>query len=613
MTTGPGVGAAPRTDLEVEWQFDAYDLRPVERWLASLPARALSLHSGCTETAAEASGPETTEPEAPALTVLARPPRRIVDRYLDTSDWRLAKAGFVLRARRQGRHDEVTMKDLAEGGPSGLRRRLEVTEPLPEAGLEALGNDGPVGRRLRAILGRRTLVELLEIRTRRRPFSLRVGDAEVAEVALDDTTILPARGTAERPVRLRRVEVEAEAARVEALRRLVDDLVAQSGLRPAAGSKFEAGLLGLGIPKPEPPDFGPLDVAPTASLEELALAIVRRQLLALVRHEPGTRLGEDPEELHDMRVATRRLRAALSLFADALAPEAAAARAELGWLGRTLGAVRDLDVQLGHHGAEVVALADLLGAERAQGALEPLAALLLAERDRAREQLLETLDSSRYEALVASLIDLVRPRRAESAGPPATTSLAELVARRHQSAAKAARRARRSGQPGDFHRLRIRCKRLRYCLECTIPVYGEAATRFARRLARLQDVLGELQDGEAKLARLVKLADEHGSTLPPGTLFAMGALAGRQRAATTSLLKRAKRTLAALEKRRWHALVRVMEGRRLEALSTPVLAPPEAPAAEDPTPASAPDGGGGDGSPPSAEGPPNAPGDASAL
>ena len=78
----------------------------------------------------------------------------------------------------------------------------------------------------------------------------------------------------------------------------------------------------------------------------LAFAVLRRQLAVVRAKEPGTRLGEDPEELHDMRVATRRLRAALSLFEAVLPVRAQVFREELGWLARLLGSVRDLDVQL---------------------------------------------------------------------------------------------------------------------------------------------------------------------------------------------------------------------------------------------------------------------------
>ncbi len=121
--------------VEIEWQFDALDLRPVERWLATLPTLAIETGDGGT------------------ITALAKPPRRLVDSYRDTDDWRIARAGFVVRTRRRGRHDEVTLKDNRPAEGSGLRQRLEVTEVLPPSGLDGLGDDGPVGRRLRAIVG----------------------------------------------------------------------------------------------------------------------------------------------------------------------------------------------------------------------------------------------------------------------------------------------------------------------------------------------------------------------------------------------------------------------------------------------------------------------------
>src|SRR5215510_15845797 len=81
-------------------------------------------------------------------------------------------------------------------------------------------------------------------------------------------------------------------------------------------------------------------------LSDLAFRVVRTQLALLHSHEPGTRAGRDPEELHDMRVATRRLRAALRCFRDVLPPEGGMLYHELGWLASGLATVRDLDVQL---------------------------------------------------------------------------------------------------------------------------------------------------------------------------------------------------------------------------------------------------------------------------
>ena len=93
---------------EIEWQFDALDLRPVERWLATLPTLSIEPY------------------EQTTITALAQPPQRLVDSYLDTDDWRMAHAGFVVRTRRHGRRDEITLKTAQWAEEEGLRQPLEV-------------------------------------------------------------------------------------------------------------------------------------------------------------------------------------------------------------------------------------------------------------------------------------------------------------------------------------------------------------------------------------------------------------------------------------------------------------------------------------------------------
>ena len=97
---------------------------------------------------------------------------------------------------------------------------------------------------------------------------------------------------------------------------------------------------------PQPERFGWTPIDPDGTIGALALNVLRRHFETFLAREPGTRLGDDVEELHDMRVASRRLRAALSLFGDVLAPAVLNLREELQWIGGVLGAVRDLDVQL---------------------------------------------------------------------------------------------------------------------------------------------------------------------------------------------------------------------------------------------------------------------------
>jgi CHAD domain-containing protein len=545
---GPVVKDAP---VEIEWQFDAFDLRPVERWLVTLPTL-------------------TVEAGGRTITALAGTPRRLVDTYLDTEDWRLARAGFVLRIRRRGRHAEVTLKDTRPADKSGLRQRLEVTEILPAGGVDALEPTGPVGFRLRAIVGARDLSEVLRVRTRRRPFALRVGGVDAAEVALDETMIVV--GSGQRPMQLRRVEVEVQPEWVHVLEPIVSKLRVSCGLQPATLSKFEAGLLAVGQSIPGEPDLGPTAVSASSTMGELAYAVLRRQFAVVLRKEPGTRLGEDPEDLHDMRVATRRLRAALDLFAEVLPVRAQTYRAEFGWLGSVLGAVRDLDVQLEGLG-EMTATTSSWSAEALHvGDHDPMAnlsALLERDRQRARVDLLAALDSVRWERLAAGMAAMLRQgpaRRSLANRLPAAIGVPDLVVARHHAVTKAARRARKSRVVSDFHRLRIKCKRLRYALEFSSEVYGGHTAKFVRQLVDLQDQLGLMHDDEVASTRLAELATGE-AHLPPSTVFVMGAVAERHHRTVRRLLKRMPKQSHHVSGPEWHELLEVMEQTRADAVA----------------------------------------------
>ena len=535
------------SDIEVEWQLDALDLRPMERWL-----HAAGREQALLDTEAPVTGLST-------VTSVARGAERLVDTYLDTEDWRMARSGHVLRVRHRAGRGDVTMKDDAPAS-SGLRRRLEVTERLPEGGVAALGSGGPVGWRVRALAGRRPLVHVLEVRTRRRPFDLYVADERVAEVALDETTIVVSGD--HHPVRLQRVEIEAVPSWVGPLTPLVDTLQRECGLRPATLSKFEAGLLAAGVRIPGPPDLGPTVIGAEPSVGDLAFAVLRRQFGAVLANEPGSRLGQDPEALHDMRVATRRLRAALAQFADALPVRAHHVRSELGWLGGALGAVRDLDVQLERLDAwrsEVP--------EEDRAALDDLAAVLHRERDEARATLLADLDSPRYERLAAGFSTMLRQgpsRRSAAARAPAIVTVPDLVEARHRAALKAARRARRSGDADDFHTLRIRAKRLRYALEFVSELYPGQTARYVRAVVKLQDALGLMQDARVATTRLHELATATRSGLSPTTVFVMGGIAERYRHEAQTLARAVPQRMKRLRGKAWRRLMGLMEHRRLE-------------------------------------------------
>ena len=591
-------------EVEVEWQFDALDMRPVERWLAQVPDRILSIATPAVRDGSAPGTGEAPEESAATLTAMAKTPRRLTDRYIDTDDWRIARAGYVLRLRRRGRNAHVTLKALNSPSASGLRQRVEISQVVEGDPLQSLPGHGEVGSRVSAMAGRRPLRHVLEVRTRRRPFSLRVAGTEVAEMVLDDTTIVL--GSGQRPAHLRRVEVEVQPPWVDALAPVVNDLRATCGLRPAELSKFEAGLLASGALLPGPPELGPTTVTPASTVGDVAFAVLRKALGSFLVHEPGTRLGDDPEELHDMRVATRRMRAAMEAFADVLPVRAVALRRELGWVADALGEVRDLDVQLARdelatfqppgahaHGAGTgSALSGSSSASSPKTApdapavtspsttstatssrpapLDELRAVLLQDWAAARTRMLAVLDSTRYERMVKSLTIMVRQgpsRRSPAARQPAVVVLPELILARHKAVRKAARRAERSGWPADYHRVRIRAKRLRYVVEFSADVYAGETQPFVRRLTRLQDHLGAMQDAEVASSRLYELAVGRHHLLSPETTFVMGAVAERHRAEGQLLLQRVDRRLAALTSKQWKGLRSLMGEERRQALA----------------------------------------------
>ncbi len=554
MTTSDqqSTGSASSDHQEVEWQFDALDLRPVERWLDAWGARAPTGQSGVSHFARR------------GIDVVPTATRRLIDTYVDTTDWRLNRAGFTLRLRGGGRSAEATLKSMAPP-TEGIRRRREVSEPLTKADLEVLmENEGPVGGRARLIAGKHPLTPLFEVRTVRRSFALLLDGDEAGEIALDRTTIPVVDGG--EPVRLKRVEVELHDPDNPALASFVEELRDACGLRQATLSKFEAGLMALGRPTPRGTDLGPTNVEDSMTVGQVAFAVLRGQLHIFLAKEGGTRLGEDPEELHDIRVAARRLRAAMSLFAESLPARAAGLRDELKWIGRALGAVRDLDVQI-QTIREWRAGAD--GQDR--DSLEDVEALLAGRREGARRQLLEALDSPRYERLVGVLTGMLKRGPLQRSIPgqiPVLAAAPDLIQGPYKKLRKAGKRIDKGWDPAVYHRARIRSKRFRYALEFLSPVYGRPAARLAKRVEALQDLLGLHQDAQVAMGRLRELALDPSSPLSPGSVFAMGRIAERYARQADRARRRFPKLYARVKGKPWREFARLMEQRRPDAPTT---------------------------------------------
>lgn len=225
------------------------------------------------------------------------------------------------------------------------------------------------------------------------------------------------------------------------------------------------------------------------------------RLRALREHEDGTRDGSDPEELHQMRVSVRRMREMLRSARSFLDRDCSEAlRAELGWLGRALGPVRDLDVLLEHLRAETAEMPEQEAAERLLSGLD-------AEYDRARTDLLTALDSDRYRELLDRVDEASRelPARDSGADDGGETELRDLVVRQFGKLRKDVRKLPDDPPDDRLHALRIRGKKVRYTAELAEPALGKPVKRLIKATKNFQDVLGEHQDACVAEQRLREL------------------------------------------------------------------------------------------------------------
>ncbi|MGD9798292.1 MAG: CHAD domain-containing protein [Acidimicrobiia bacterium] len=412
------------------------------------------------------------------------PPLELDATYYDAPDLRLARSGITLRHRVAGAVQVWTLKlpTRAGGGSSSVARR-EIDLPGP-AGTPPEALTALVASRLRTA----SLEPVVRLRTVRRWLSLldHAGD-QVAEVVDDEVTVLDGDEAVER---FREVEVElGVAGSPTLLDALAERLVEAGAGEPDPTPKA---VRALGPRAAEPPELAerPLPDEPTSA--EVVLAGIRKAVLRLVEHDPVVREGTDAEGVHQARVATRRLRSDLRVFAALLDPIwAETLRDDLQSLGRTLGEVRDTDVLLLRFRRQLDEL-DAVDWPPALALLE----VLRAQRARAMSSLLDELGSRSYLVLLDRLVAAAGGDVpfTELAGHPAREFLPGLARAPYRALTKAARSLDPEPADADLHRLRIKAKRARYAAELAAGVVGRPAQKLADRLGALQDVLGDHQD-----------------------------------------------------------------------------------------------------------------------
>jgi CHAD domain-containing protein len=244
----------------------------------------------------------------------------------------------------------------------------------------------------------------------------------------------------------------------------------------------------------------PVEVGPADPAVHHVRAKLDREIRALLAYEPGTRSGADPEDLHQMRVALRRMRSVLKLSGTLVGDGAEPVRAELGWLGQSLGEVRDYDVLIGHL-REVIADFEV----RDQAAGRRLVSRFVTERTAAKRRLTRALSSARYSTLLREVSLLTRDSSSSVVADEAH-DLVTGLAKPHRKLAKAVRALPDDPPDDDLHALRIHGKKLRYAAELAQTSAKKKRAKRIKKLIKatkdLQTVLGDHQDAVIAAERM---------------------------------------------------------------------------------------------------------------
>lgn len=456
--------------------------------------------------------------------------RRLTSVYFDTPDLRLASHGMALRVRQIGGKRIQTLKlpvDVASGLQVHREIEFEIDGDTPvlsridDPALQAVfAADGIAGR----------LFAVFVTEFERRSWPLQMFDSEI-ELALDQGVIR----SGERSMPLSEAELELKSGKPERLYELALALHGTVPFTLEGRTKAARGYALFSDTRPEPQRATPVRLEPEMSGARAFVEIARNCVAQLRANEEPARRGEDPEGIHQMRVAVRRLRALVGIYRDDLDKAVHGfLSAELRWLQRQLGPARDWDVFID---GTLEPLHRHLGTELA---IETMRREARSLREQAYGVAVAALSAPRYTVLLlkfelwldgggwAAALPANEPPRALS-GPVADLAVAVLQ-RRHKRMRKYGGRHAELSE-SELHRLRILGKKTRYAVEFFRELFPRKATRrYHAALVEIQETLGSLNDAVVSRQLIAELERRMAVSVPALTPRAVGIVLGWQAA-----------------------------------------------------------------------------------
>ena len=407
--------------------------------------------------------------------------------YFDTPRFSLWRKGMVLRLRRERGRWVQTVKGRG-ALEAGLHRRIEAANPARSAvpDLDRIA-DPDLRKRIAAILGAKHLVPIFRVEVSRETRLVSPAPGSAIEVSIDRGAIVA--GASRVPVS--EVELELKAGPASRLFELALAVSQRHAARLAQRSKAERGYELAGAIRPAPVRAALGVVRKGMSAGEAFKVICFACLNHLQANQPGVVRGEDPEYLHQARVALRRLQSGLDAFKRVAASEALDSHARaLRQFTRALGPARDWDVFSGQTLAPVL---EQFPGHAGLAALERACARLRKDANRTARRLFA---SRRYQRILLGLGGLLQGDclDATAAAADAREYATQALDRYHRRVLKRGKKIE-SPKLRRLHRLRIATKKLRYAAGFFSPLYPRGRSEpMLKALNDLQDVLGAIND-----------------------------------------------------------------------------------------------------------------------
>ncbi len=461
--------------------------------------------------------------------------RREVSVYFDTPDFRLRSHKAVLRVRHIGRRRIQTLKTAADASAGEWTRHEWEWEingdapdlvPLKSGAMGALFADDRLLQQLQPVFS-----------TDVRRTAYRLGDgAWEVELVLDDGRVV----AGERAVPISEAELELKRGEARRLFSLAREFHADIPTRLAVTTKAQRGYALLEGEKPRPVKAAAVTLPQDIASGEALRRITRSCVSHFLANQDCLAATQEPEAVHQMRVALRRIRSAMNIFKTLIdTPDTAWLREELRWLGGRLGKARDADVFIQEILQPVAGIfAEIPG-------FAALRADFDTRRQAAYDEAADLLDQPRLTELLLRLgewseggdwLDSGDADRRMLLDQPAKCLAQTTLAGRGRKARRGLRRLREL-DPAARHQVRINIKKLRYAVDFFSSLYQQGKPKkMVAALGTLQDRLGLLNDISVSQSLLRHHAEQTGD---PERIWAAGAVAGWHIARVDELLDQA--------------------------------------------------------------------------